>query len=96
MVRLNVYILEGRCRPKCRVPAAFGMAVSPQAWKDMDLEILHELQEGAIEDVPDVQVDSIGNLVVLLKSWRDKNRPKSEDASCLTAPIFAGVTMYEP
>jgi hypothetical protein len=51
------------------------MAVSPQAWEDMDLEILHELQEGAIEDVPDAQVDSIGNLVVLLKSWRDKNRP---------------------
>ena len=45
-----------------------------QAWEDMRIEVLHELQEGASADVPDTLIDTIGNLVVILNSWRDKTR----------------------
>ena len=48
-----------------------------QAWEDMRLEVLHDLQDGASEDVPDSLVDSIGFLVVDLESWR-KERKKHQ------------------
>lgn len=43
-----------------------------QAWEDMRIEVLHELQEGASTDVPDSLVDDMGSLVVTLESWRAK------------------------
>lgn len=49
-----------------------------QVWEDMRLEILHDLQDGASEDVPDSLVDSIGFLVVDLQPWRtEKNKLKA-------------------
>jgi predicted Zn-dependent protease with MMP-like domain len=45
-----------------------------QAWENMRIEILHELQEGAIADVPDAYLDEIGNLVVIIESWRAEAR----------------------
>ena len=45
-----------------------------QAWEDMRIEILHELQDGGCAEVPDSLVDIIGNLVVILESWRAETR----------------------
>ena len=45
-----------------------------QVWEDMRLEVLHDLQDGASEDVPDSLVDSIGFLVVDLQSWRKERK----------------------
>ncbi len=45
-----------------------------QAWKNMRIEILHELQEGAIKDVPDSYIDDLGTLVVVLASWRAQKK----------------------
>jgi hypothetical protein len=47
-----------------------------QAWEDMRIEVLHELQEGASTDVPDSLVDDIGTLVVTLESWRTETRSR--------------------
>ena len=46
-----------------------------QAWENMRVEILHELQEGASADIPDSDLDDIGILVVILTAWRDQRRP---------------------
>ena len=43
-----------------------------QDWENMRIELLHELQEGADGDVSDAEIDAIGDLVVLLNSWREK------------------------
>ena len=45
-----------------------------QAWEDMRIEILHELQDGGSADIPDSLVDIIGRLVVVLESWRAETR----------------------
>ena len=45
-----------------------------QDWEDMRIEILHELQDGGSADVPDILVDDIGHLVVLIESWRAETR----------------------
>ncbi len=45
-----------------------------QAWEDMRIEILHELQDGGSADIPDVLVDDIGRLVVMLESWRAEKK----------------------
>jgi len=45
-----------------------------QAWENMRIEILHELQEGASADVPDTCLDDIGSLLVVLESWRAQRR----------------------
>jgi hypothetical protein len=34
-----------------------------QAWENMRIEILHELQDGGSTDVPDADVDQLGTLV---------------------------------
>jgi len=52
-----------------------------QAWEDMRIEILHEIQEGGSADVPDSLVDIIGNLVVMLESWRAETRHLKPQAS---------------
>lgn len=45
-----------------------------QAWENMRIEILHELQEGASADVPDSYLDDIGNLIVRLTSWKAQKK----------------------
>jgi hypothetical protein len=39
-----------------------------RTWEDMRSQVLHELQEGAV--VADDVVDSMSQLVVMLKLWR--------------------------
>lgn len=46
-----------------------------QAWENMRIEILHELQEGASADVPDSCLDDLGSLVVVLTSWKAQRQP---------------------
>ena len=41
-----------------------------QTWENMRIEVLHELQEGASADVPDILLDIFRSLVVVLASWR--------------------------
>jgi len=57
-----------------------------QAWEDMRIEVLHELQEGASADVPDALVDVIGSLVVMLGSWRAETRPLKPLPSSASQP----------
>jgi len=45
-----------------------------QAWENMRTEVLHELQEGASAEVPDEELDNIGNLVVTLTSLRTQQK----------------------
>lgn len=54
-----------------------------QAWKDMRVEILHELQDGACADIPDDLMDQIGELVVML------NALKAEPRSLTRLPLSA-------
>jgi hypothetical protein len=57
----------GRPQP---VEATYPDEQTLQAWKDMRLEILHELQEGASTDIPDALIDQIAELAVVLNSLR--------------------------
>ena len=52
-----------------------------QAWENMRIEVLHELQEGASADVPDSYVDDLGILVVVLASWRAQKKLRLPEAS---------------
>jgi hypothetical protein len=57
-----------------------------QAWENMRVEVLHELQDGASADIPDSYLDELGTLVAVLDSNRAKkklrvrvvNRPQSK------------------
>ncbi len=56
-----------------------GRVISPdeetlQAWENMRIEILHELQEGGISEIPDSYLDDIGYVVVELASWRAQQK----------------------
>jgi hypothetical protein len=57
-----------------------------QAWENMRIEILHELQEGASADVPDALLDDFGNLIVVLASWRAQRSP-------ITMPALKDLTI---
>ena len=57
-----------------------------QAWENMRIEILHELQEGASADVPDSYIDDLGTLVVVLASWRAQRSP-------ITMPALKDLTI---
>ncbi len=59
-----------------------------QAWENMRIEVLHELQEGASADVPDSFLDDLGSLVVVLTSWRARRssftpNPLNRLANCV-------------
>jgi hypothetical protein len=45
-----------------------------QAWENMRIEILHELQDGGSTDVPDSDIDVLGTLVPVLESTRAHKR----------------------
>jgi hypothetical protein len=45
-----------------------------QAWENMRLEVLHELQDGASADVPDAYLDVLGTLVPVLANTRTQKR----------------------
>jgi hypothetical protein len=45
-----------------------------QAWENMRIEILHELQDGGSTDVPDSDIDVLGTLVPVLEFTRAKKR----------------------
>ena len=45
-----------------------------QAWENMRLEVLHELQDGASADVPDAYLDVRGTLVPVLANTRTQKR----------------------
>jgi hypothetical protein len=53
---------------------AFPDEATLEAWESMRIEVLHELQEGAIADVPDSDLDQIGELVVVLRSLRTRKK----------------------
>jgi hypothetical protein len=41
-----------------------------QAWEDMRVEVLHELQDGASADIPDSYLDELGTLVSVMAATR--------------------------
>jgi len=45
-----------------------------QAWEDMRIEVLHELQDGASADIPDSYLDELGTLVSVLATTRAKKK----------------------
>jgi hypothetical protein len=45
-----------------------------QAWENMRIEILHELQDGGSTDVPDADVDQLGTLVPVIESSKARKR----------------------
>jgi hypothetical protein len=47
-----------------------------QAWENMRIELLHELQNGASADVPDTDLDNMGALMIELASWRARKKQR--------------------
>lgn len=45
-----------------------------KAWENMRLEILHEMQDGASGDIPDIDLDNLGTLLATLKSLRNRKK----------------------
>ena len=50
-----------------------------RAWEDMCSQVLHEQQQGA--EIPDALIDSIAELMVMLRSWRSLDRPAAANVS---------------
>lgn len=53
-----------------------------QAWENMRLEVLHELQDGASADIPDASLEVFGTLVATLASSEaqmEQHQPEAEE-----------------